>query len=127
MEELAKMVITGPQQQESVAPVHVQNNEASTTVHINKTPVTETIPDTIAAQAQELVVLKEDLAAQEALRARERELKMAAEEEQRKIADNLRQAEESLRKGHQAYDRLKEEKENHCKRRINSEGWRKQR
>ena len=110
-EELAKMVITGPQEQEPVAPVHVQNNETPTTVHNNTTPVTETIPDTITAQAQELAVLKEDLAAQEALRARERELKMAAEEEQRKTADNLRRAEESLRKGHQAYDRLKEEKE----------------
>ena len=54
-------------------------------------------------QAQELVVLKEDLAAQEALQARERE--------QRKTADNLRRTEESLRKGHQANDRLKEEKE----------------
>ena len=60
----------------------------------------ETIPDTIAAQAQELVILKEDLAAQEALRAKESELKMAAEEEQRKTVDNLRRAEESLWKGH---------------------------
>ena len=110
-EELAKMVITGPQEQEPVAPVHVQNNETPATVHNNTTPVPGTNPDIITAQAQELAVLKEDLAAQEALRARERELKMAAEEEQRKTADNLRRAEESLRKGHQAYDRLKEEKE----------------
>ena len=82
-----------------MAPVSVRNNEKPTTVHINK-PVTKTVPDTIAAQAQELVILKEDLAAQEALRAKESELKMAAEEEQRKTVDNLRRAEESLWKGH---------------------------
>ena len=56
----------------------------------------ETILDTIAAQAQGLAILKEELAAQEALRARERELKMAVEEEQQKTANNLRRAEEKL-------------------------------
>ena len=56
-------------------------------------------------------MLKEELAAQEALRAREREWKKEAEEEQRKTADSLCRPKESLRKGHQAYDRLKEENE----------------
>ena len=79
--ELAKMALTGPQQQEPVAPVNVQNNETPTTVHINKTPVTEPVPDIVAAQAQELAELKEELAAQEALRTRERDLKKAAKEE----------------------------------------------
>ena len=54
-EELAKMALTGPQQQEPVAPVNVQNNDKSTTIHSNKTPVTEPVPDIVAAQAQELV------------------------------------------------------------------------
>ena len=43
--------------------------------------------------------------------AREREQKKAAEEEQRKAAENLRKVEDNLRKGHQAYDRSKEEKD----------------
>ena len=81
-DQLAKMVVTRPQQLEPVAPVSVQNNKTWTTVQTNKTPVTEVVPNTNTEQAQELVVLKEDLAAQEALRARERELKKAAEEEQ---------------------------------------------
>ena len=73
--------------------------------------MTESIPDVVVVQAKELAELKEELAAQEALRTRERTLKKANEEEQRKIVENLRRAEENLRKGHQAYDRLKEEKE----------------
>ena len=101
--ELAKLVVTGPQQSEPVAPVNVQNNI---------TPVTEVVPNINKAQAQELAILKEDLAAQEALRARERDLKKAAEEEQRETTRSLRRAEESLRKGHQACDRIEEEKEN---------------
>ena len=120
--EMAKLVIEGPQQSEPVAPVTLQNN---------KTPLTEVGPDTNKTPAQELATLREDLAAQEALRARERELKKVVEEEQRKsrdwssdvcssdlakeeqrrTADNLRRTEESLRRGHQVYDRLKEEKE----------------
>ena len=47
-----------------------------TPVHSNKTPVTESVPDRVAAQAKELAELKEELAAQEALRTRERDLKM---------------------------------------------------
>ena len=80
-------------------------------VQQNKTPVTETISDTNKAQEQELATLKEELAAQEALWARECKWKKPAEEEQRKTADSLRRAKESLRKGHQAYDRSKEEKD----------------
>ena len=79
-EEAAKLVIEGPKQLEPVAPVSVQNN---------KTPVTETVPDTNKAQEQELATLKEELEAQEALRAREREGKKAAEEEQKKLAESL--------------------------------------
>ena len=110
-EELAKMALTGPQIQEPVTPVNVQNKDTPTTVHSDKTPVTEPVPDIVTAQAKELAELKEELAAQEALRTRECDLKKVAEEEQRKTAENLRRAEENLRKGHQAYDRLKEEKE----------------
>ena len=110
-EELAKMALTGPQQQEPVAPVNVQNTATPTTVHSNKTPVTEPIPDIVAAQAKELAELKEELAAQEALRSRERDLNKAAKEELKKTAKNLCRVEENLRKGHQAYDRLKDEKE----------------
>ena len=95
-EVAAKLVIKGPTKQlEPVAPMSVQTN---------KTPVTKTVPNTNKAQEQELITLKEELEAQEALRAREHEGKKAAEEEQKKLA-------ESLQKGHQAYDRLKEEKE----------------
>ena len=50
---------------------------------------TKTVSDIVVAQAHELAVLKEELAAQEALRARERDLKKTAEEEQRRTADNL--------------------------------------
>ena len=98
-EESAKMVVIGPQQPKSVALVNVQNNETPPTIHINKIPVMETVPDTVTAQAQELVVLKEELTAQEALRASKRDLKRVAEEEQWKTADSLRQAEENLQKG----------------------------
>ena len=91
--KLDKMVIVGAQQPEPMAQVNVQDNHTLTIVHNNKTPMTEVVPDAITTQAQELAVLKEDLAAQEALRVRERELKMAAEEEQRKTANNLRRAE----------------------------------
>ena len=42
--------------------------------------------------------------AQEALQSRERELKKTAEEELKKTAENRRRIEESLWKGHQAYD-----------------------
>ena len=91
-----------PQQSKPVAPVTRQNDQ---------TLVTAVDPDTYESSAQELATLREDLAAQEALRARERELKKAAEEEQRRTADSLRRTEESLRRGHQAYDRLKEEKD----------------
>ena len=80
-EELAKMALTGPQIQEPVTPVSVQNKDTPTTVHSNKTPVTESVPDRVAMQAKELVELKEELAAQEALRTRERDLKKATEEE----------------------------------------------
>ena len=95
-EELAKMALTGPQIQEPVTPVSVQNKDTPTTVHSNKTPVTESVPDRVATQAKELVELKEELAAQEALRTREWELKKAVEEEQRKTTENLRRAEENL-------------------------------
>ena len=95
-EELAKMALTGPQIQEPVTPVTVQNKDTPITVHSNKTPVTESVPDIVAAQAKELAELKEELAAQEALRTRERDLKKAVEEEQRKTAENLRRAEENL-------------------------------
>ena len=53
-EELAKMASTGPQQQEPAAPVNVQNKDTPTTIHSNKTPVMEPIPDIVAARAQEL-------------------------------------------------------------------------
>ena len=110
-EELAKMALSGPQIQEPVTPITVQNKDTLIPVHSNKTPVMESAPDVVAAQAKELAELKEELAAQEALRTREKELKKAVEEEQRKTAENLRRAEENLRKGHIAFDRLKEEKE----------------
>ena len=106
---IGQMALSGPQIQEPVTPVIVQNKD--TLVHSNKTPVTESVPDAVAAQGKELSELKEELAAQEALRTRERELKKAVEEEQRKTVENLRRAEENLRKGHMAFDRLKEEKE----------------
>ena len=99
------------QVQAPVTPGNVQNKASDQPVHSNQTPATETVPERNAAQAQELADLKDELAAQEALRSRERELKTAAEAELKKTAENLRRAEESLRKGHQAYDRLKEEKE----------------
>ena len=73
--------------------------------------MTEAVLDTNKTQAQELATLQEDLAAQEALWAKERELKKMAEEEQRKTTDSLCRVKKSLRKGHQAYDQLKEEKE----------------
>ena len=38
-------------------------------------------------------------------------MKKMAEEEQRKTTDNLCRVKKSFRKGHQAYDQLKEEKE----------------
>ena len=110
-EELAKMIITGLPQPERVVSVNVQNNETQTVVHNNKTPVTKVVPNTNIAEAQEIAILKEDLAAQEALQTSERELRKAAEEEQRKTADSLRRAEESFQKGHQTYNRLREEKE----------------
>ena len=100
--KMAKLVIEGPKQSQPVALVSVQQN---------KTSVTEIVPDTNKAQELELTTLKKELAAQEALRAREREWKKVEEEKQRKTAESLRQVEESLRKGHQAYDRLKEEKD----------------
>jgi chromosome segregation ATPase len=109
--EMAKMALTATQIQSPVTPVSVQNKETDRPVHTNKTPATETVPARDAAQAQELAELRDELAAQEALRSRERELKTAAEAELKKTAENLRRAEESLRKGHQAYDRLKEEKD----------------
>ena len=84
-EELAKMALSGLQIQEPVTPVTVQNKD--TPVHSNKTPVMESVPDVVAAQAKELAELKEELAAQEALRTRERELKKAIEEEQRKTTE----------------------------------------
>ena len=84
-EELAKMALSGLQIQEPVTPVTVQNKD--TPVHSNKTPVTELVPDVVAAHAKELAELKEELAAQEALRTRERELKKAVEEEQRKTTE----------------------------------------
>ena len=108
---LANLLMIGPQESELVAQVTVQNNNTPVTIQNNKTLVIEAVPDTNKAHTQELAILKEDLAAQEALRAKERELKKVAEEEQRKTTDNLRQAEECLRKGHEAYDWLKEEKE----------------
>ena len=100
--EVGKQVTEGPRLLEPVAPVNEQTN---------KMPVTEIALDAHKAQEQELATLREELAAQEALRARERDLKKAAEEEQWKMAENLRRAEDNLRKGHQAYDRLKEEKD----------------
>ena len=109
--DMAKMALTTTQIQAPVTPVSVQNKETDPTVHTNKTPATETVPERDAAQAQKLEELRDELAAQEALRSRERELKTAAEAELKKTAENLRRAEESLRKGHQAYDRLREEKE----------------
>ena len=90
-EELAKMALTGPQIQEPVTPVSVQNKDTPTTLHSNKTPVTESLPDIVAVQAKELAELKEELATQEALCTRERDLKKAVEEEQWKTAENLRQ------------------------------------
>ena len=54
------------------------------------------------------------MAAQDALRAREREQKKAAEEGKQKI-------EEKLRRSQQLTDQLKEEKEKLYRRRINSE------
>ena len=66
-EELAKMALTGPQIEEVVTPINVQNKDTPTTVHSEKTPVTEQVPDIVAAQAKELAELKEGLAAQEAL------------------------------------------------------------
>ena len=109
--ELAKMALSGPQIQEPVTPITVQNKDTLIPVHSNKTPVTESAPDVVAAQAKELAELKEELTAQEALRTREPDLKKAVKEEQQKTIENLRRAEENLRKGHLAYDRLKEEKE----------------
>ena len=97
--EMAKLVIEGPKQSEPVALVTVQNN---------KTLVTEVVPDTNKMPSQHLATLREDQAAEEALRARERELKKAAEEEQRNTADSLRRAEENVRKGHQAYDHIRD-------------------
>ena len=94
-----------------MTPVTVQNKDTSRPVHSNKAPGTESVPDVVVAQAKELAELKEELAAQEALGTRDCDLKKAAKEEQRKTAENLHWAEENLRKGHQAYDRLKEEKE----------------
>ena len=58
-----------------MALVTVQNNETSTIVQNNKTPMTEAVPDANTAHAQEIAILKEDMAGQEALRTRERELK----------------------------------------------------
>ena len=49
----------------------------------------ELVPDVVAAQAKELAELKEEVVAQEALRTRERDLKKAVEEEQRKTVENL--------------------------------------
>ena len=77
-----------------MAPVNVQTNN---------TQVAYTAPSTNDVQEQELSTLREELVAQEALRAREREQKKATEEEKRKI-------EENLWKSHQLNDRLKEEK-----------------
>ena len=104
-EELAKMALTRPQIQEPVTPITVQNKDTPITVHSNKTPVTESVADIVAAQAKELAELKKNWP------HKKRDLKKAAEEEQRKTAENLHRVEENLRKGHQAYERLKEEKE----------------
>ena len=49
-----ELVITGPQQPEPMDPVNIQNNEMSTTVHNNKTPVCEVVPNTNTALAQSL-------------------------------------------------------------------------
>ena len=95
-EELAKMALTGPQIQEPVTLVTVQNKDTPITVHSSKTPVTESVPDIVAVQAKELAELKEELVAQEALCTQERDLKKAVEEEQQKTAENLRREEENL-------------------------------
>ena len=70
----------------------------------NNTPVAPTEPDTSITREQELSTLREELEAQEALRAREREQKKATEDEKRRLKENLR-------KSCQLNDRLKEEKE----------------
>ena len=71
---------------------------------INNTSVAPTTVDTSNGHERELSTLREELAAQEALRAGEWEQKKVAEEEKPKI-------EENIRKTHQLNDRLKEEKE----------------
>ena len=104
-EELAKMALIGREIQAPVTPVNVENKDTPTTVHSDKTLVTESVTNIVAAQAKELAELKKNWP------HKKRDLKKAAEEEQRKTAENLRREEENLQKGHQAYDRLKEEKE----------------
>ena len=54
-------------------------------VQINNTPVAPTASDTSNVWEQEFSTLKEELAAQDALRAREREQKKAMEEEKQKM------------------------------------------
>ena len=56
-EELAKMALTGLQSQEPVTLADVQNKDAPTPIHSNKTMVTEPVPDIVAAQAKELAEL----------------------------------------------------------------------
>ena len=99
---VTNLVIEGPLRPEPVASVNEQ---------VNNVPVASIAPDTTKGQEQELATLEEEIEAQEAMRARERELKKAMEEEQRKAAENLRKVEDNLWKIHQANDWLKEEKE----------------
>ena len=93
--DMARQVSPGPIGPEPVA---------SVTKHIYNMPVAPTAPDTSITREQELSTLREELEAQEALRAREREQKKASEDEKRRLKENLR-------KSCQLNDRLKEEKE----------------
>ena len=81
--DAAMQVSEGPTSPEPVAPINVQLNNAL---------VAPTTLDTCNTWEEELSNLREELKAQEALRAREREQKEATKEEKRKIEDVERQA-----------------------------------
>ena len=70
--DAAREVLTGPSMSKPMAPVHLQTSTE---------PVASTEPESSNAQEQELSNLREELVAQEALRARDREQKKTTEEE----------------------------------------------
>ena len=67
-------------------------------------PAVNTALETGTEQAKEIVALKDELAAQEAIRKKEREQKKIAEEDCRRVEKNLQKSQANN-------DRLKEERE----------------